>query len=79
MICGRIDGFKAVRASGKGRYLSGGVVRVFGKWRQEVGKGGKVLVEKCDGSCVESKLYGDGYLGCGWVVGIDDGLECLSA
>ena len=52
MICGRIDGFKATRASGKGRDLGGSVVGSVGKWRQEVGEGGIVLVEECDGSRV---------------------------
>ena len=52
MICGRIDGFKAMRASRKSRDLGGSVVGGFGKWRQEVGEGGMVLVEECDGSRV---------------------------
>ena len=53
MICGRIDEFKAMRASRKSQVLSGSVVGgVFGKWRQEVGERGMVLVKECDGSCV---------------------------
>ena len=43
MICGRIDGFKAMRASRKSRSLGGSVVGGIGKWRQEVGEGGMLF------------------------------------
>ena len=78
MVCGWINGFEAVRASGERRDLRGSVVGGFGEWRQVVGKGGVVLVEECDGSRMKSKLYGNRDLGCRWVVGVDDGLKCLS-
>ena len=50
--CGR-DDLQTVRASRKGEVLSGGIEGgVAGKGRQEVRKGGVVLVEKCDGPSV---------------------------
>ncbi len=50
----------------------------FSKCWQVVREGRVVLGEEDDGSCVKSELYGHRDLRCRWMVGVDDGLECLS-
>ena len=67
-----------MRASGESRDLSGSVVGGCGEWRQVAGKRGVVLVEEYDGSREKSELYGNRDLRCRGVVGVDDGLKCLS-
>ena len=77
-ICGWINKIETVGTGWEGRLFSRSVVTSTSEWWQEVGKRGVVLVDKSNGSCVKSELYGDRDLGCGWVVGVGDGVKCLS-
>ena len=78
MICGWINTLQTVRTGWEGGRFSRSVVSKFSEWWQVVREGRVVLGEEGDGSCVKSELYGHRDLRCGWMVGVDYGLECLS-
>ena len=72
--------FQAMRADRIVFALRGCVGELgVGNGREKVGERGFVVKKESDSSCVEPKLNGYGYLGCGRVVGIDEGLECSPA